>query len=111
MSFFSKLFGRNKGRGAASVEAPTARHRRPEDEPSVPGMRSAPEAAAYAEQPLFRDGGAAQYVGNPAGYGASVDPSGDPRIGFQSGPSTSGGGFAPTRTPGTTRRVCRARRL
>ncbi|MEU6968725.1 FHA domain-containing protein [Kitasatospora aureofaciens] len=95
MSFFSKLFGRNKGRDAAAVEAPTARHRRAEDEPAVPGMRSAPEAGTYAGQQLYRDGAAAQYAANPASYGASVDPSGDPRIGFPSTPSTSGGGFAP----------------
>ncbi|WP_280697090.1 FHA domain-containing protein [Kitasatospora sp. GP82] len=53
-------------------------------------MRPAPEHDQYAERPLYRDG-----VGNQAGYGASVDSSGSPRIGFQSGPSTSGGGFAP----------------
>ncbi|MFD9597736.1 FHA domain-containing protein [Kitasatospora sp. NPDC086009] len=95
MSFFSKLFGRNKGRDAAAVEAPTARHRRADEEPAVPGMRPAPEGGQYAERPMFRDGGDAQYAGNQAGYGASVDPSGAPRIGFPSGPSTSGGGFAP----------------
>ncbi|MFI5526921.1 FHA domain-containing protein [Kitasatospora sp. NPDC051853] len=86
MSLFSKLFGRNKNR-AAAVEQPTARHRA--EESSVPGMRPSPESAEYAERPLFRDGGQ-----NPAGYGASVDQAGAPRIGFQSGPSTSGGGFA-----------------
>ncbi|MBP0450962.1 MULTISPECIES: FHA domain-containing protein [unclassified Kitasatospora] len=95
MSFFSKLFGRNKGRDAAAVEAPTARHRRADEEPAVPGMRPAPEGVEYAERPLFRDGANQEFAGNPAGYGASVDPSGAPRIGFPSGPSTSGGGFAP----------------
>ncbi|GAA2786487.1 FHA domain-containing protein [Kitasatospora aburaviensis] len=95
MSFFSKLFGRSKDRDAAAVEAPTARHRRADEEPAVPGMRPAPEGVEYAERPLFREGGGQQFAGNPAGYGASVDPSGDPRIGFQSGPSISGGGFAP----------------
>ncbi|WUQ88662.1 FHA domain-containing protein [Kitasatospora purpeofusca] len=94
VSFFSKLFGRNKGRDAAAAEAPTALHRR-DDEPGVPGMRSAPEGAEYAERPMFRDGAGTQYAGNQAGYGASVDPSGAPRIGFPSAPSTSGGGFAP----------------
>ncbi|GAA0672806.1 FHA domain-containing protein [Kitasatospora atroaurantiaca] len=101
MSLFSKLFGRNNRR-AAAVEAPTARHRRSEEEAAgVPGMRPASEAGAYAERPLFRDGAGAP-VGGPqahetgaGGYGASVDPSGAPRIGFPSGPSTSGGGFAP----------------
>lgn len=95
MSFFSKLFGRSKDRDAVAVEAPTARHRRADEEPGVPGMRPAPEGVEYAERPLFRDGADQQFAANPAGYGASVDPSGDPRIGFQSGPSTSGGGFAP----------------
>nr|WP_232246355.1 FHA domain-containing protein [Kitasatospora mediocidica] len=87
VSLFSKLFGRKNRRGAA-VEMPTARHRRDEEDPGmVPGMRGAPQDdyQAAGERPLFRDGG----------YGASVDPSGSPRIGFQSGPSTSGGGFAP----------------
>ncbi|MFI6449799.1 FHA domain-containing protein [Kitasatospora sp. NPDC050543] len=95
MSFFSKLFGRNNRRGAA-VDAPTARHRKAEDEAAVPGMRPSPESSEYtAEFPVFLDGADAQVGGNPAGYGASVDPSGAPRIGFQSGPSTFGGGFAP----------------
>ncbi|GGV29433.1 hypothetical protein GCM10010495_52170 [Kitasatospora herbaricolor] len=95
MSFFSKLFGRNNRSGAA-VEAPTARHRRADEEPALPGMRSAPEGVEYAaDRPLFRDGAGAPQGGNPAGYGASVDPSGAPRIGFPTGPSTSGGGFAP----------------
>ncbi|WSJ72136.1 FHA domain-containing protein [Kitasatospora sp. NBC_01250] len=87
VSFFSKLFGRSNRRRAA-VEMPTARHRREEDEAGqVPGMRGAPQDGYQpaGERPLFRD----------AGYGASVDPSGGPRIGFPSGPSTSGGGFAP----------------
>ena len=87
MSLFSKLFGRNNRR-AAAVEAPTARHRRGEEEGgAVPGMRGAPQDGYQeaGDRPLFRDGG----------YGASVDSSAAPRIGFQSGPSTSGGGFAP----------------
>jgi ribosomal protein L40E len=69
----------------------------------VPGMRGAPQGDEFAtqvgERPTFRDqgdrpaeGGAG---GRGAGYGASVDPSGGPRIGFESGPSTSGGGFTP----------------
>ncbi|AUG81416.1 hypothetical protein CFP65_6778 [Kitasatospora sp. MMS16-BH015] len=94
MSLFSKLFGRNNRR-AAAVEAPTARHRRGEEEAGVPGMRPAPEQGGYDDRPLFRDGAGAQVGGNSAGYGASADGSGAPRIGFQSGPSTSGGGFAP----------------
>jgi len=96
VSFFSKLFGRNKG---AAVEAPTARHRR-DDEPGVPAMRPAPQGEQYAERPLFREDNATQGAGIPTGqfdgaYGASVDSAGAARIGFQSGPSTSGGGFAP----------------
>ncbi|MER5867148.1 FHA domain-containing protein [Kitasatospora sp. NPDC002040] len=87
VSLFSKLFGRSNRR-AAAVEEPTARHRR-SDESAVPGMRPAPEEAQYAERPMFREG-----AQNSAGYGASADPSGAPRIGFQTGPSTSGGGFA-----------------
>jgi hypothetical protein len=84
VSLFSKLFGRNNRR-AAAVEAPTARHRREEEPGQLPGMRTAPDGYQPAgERPLFRDG-----------YGASVDSSGAPRIGFPTGPSTSGGGFAP----------------
>ncbi|MFE0460517.1 FHA domain-containing protein [Kitasatospora sp. NPDC058965] len=84
MSLFSKLFGRNNRRSAA-VEAPTARHRREEESGQLPGMRTAPDGYQPAgERPLFRDG-----------YGASVDSAGAPRIGFPTGPSTSGGGFAP----------------
>lgn len=89
MSLFSKLFGRNKHR-AAAAEAPTARHRMSDDDTGVPGMRPVPGQDQYAERPLFRDGG-----GNQKGYGASFDSSGAARIGFQSGPSTSDGGFAP----------------
>jgi ribosomal protein L40E len=83
VSFFSKLFGRSNRRDAA-VEAPTARHRRAEDEAGVPGMRPSPAADQFVERPMFRDGS-----------GASVESPGAPRIGFPSGPSTSGGGFAP----------------
>jgi hypothetical protein len=84
VSLFSKLFGRNNRR-AAAVEAPTARHRRDEEPGQVPGMRPASDGYQPAgERPLFRDG-----------YGASVDSAGQPRIGFPSGPSSSGGGFAP----------------
>ncbi|MGA5702847.1 FHA domain-containing protein [Peterkaempfera bronchialis] len=102
MSLFSKLFGRNSRRGAA--EAPTARHRRAGEEPGgVPGMRGAPQgdefAAPSGDRPLFRDQADGQPGGEPGGrtgaHGASVDPSGGPRIGFDAGPSTSGGGFAP----------------
>ncbi|WP_372495871.1 FHA domain-containing protein [Kitasatospora humi] len=84
MSFFSKLFGRNNRR-AAAAEAPTARHRREDESGQLPGMRPAPQDGyqPVGDRPLFRDGG----------YGASVDPSGSPRIGFPAGPSTSGGGF------------------
>ncbi len=94
MSLFSKLFGR-KNRRAAAVEMPTARHRRADEEAGVPGMRPAPEGGQYAERPMFRDAAGAQVGGNSAGYGASADASGAPRIGFPSGPSTPGGGFAP----------------
>ncbi|GAA4841406.1 FHA domain-containing protein [Kitasatospora terrestris] len=97
MSFFGKLFGRSN-RQSAAVEAPTARHRR-EDEAGVPGMRPAPTGDQYEERPLFRDDNATQGAGIPTGsfdaYGASVDSAGTARIGFASGPSTSGGGFAP----------------
>ncbi|MEV4615819.1 FHA domain-containing protein [Kitasatospora sp. NPDC049258] len=101
MSFFAKLFGRSNRRDVA-VEAPTARHRRADEESGVPGMRPAPDADQYAQQqrPLYRDDNATQGAGIPtegfgAAYGASVDSSGAPRIGFPTGPSTSGGGFAP----------------
>ncbi|MDH6580049.1 hypothetical protein P3T29_005737 [Kitasatospora sp. MAP5-34] len=94
MSLFSKLFGRNNRR-AAAVEMPTARHRRADEEAGVPGMRPAPGEGQYAERPMFRDGAGAQVGGNSAGYGASADASGAPRIGFPTGPSTTGGGFAP----------------
>ncbi|MFD8600184.1 FHA domain-containing protein [Kitasatospora sp. NPDC059646] len=90
MSFFSKLFGRNK---QAAAEAPTARYR--QDDAGVPPMRPASDG----QRGLYRDDvteGAGVPTGQfDAGYGASVDSSGGPRIGFPSGPSTSGGGFAP----------------
>ncbi|GAA2753044.1 FHA domain-containing protein [Kitasatospora cinereorecta] len=96
MSFFSKLFGRGN---RTAVESPTARHRR-EDEAGVPPMRPAPTGDQYAERAMFRDDNATQGAGIPTGsfdgaYGASVDSSGAARIGFASGPSTSGGGFSP----------------
>ncbi|MGW4809534.1 FHA domain-containing protein [Kitasatospora sp. NPDC004272] len=89
MSFFSKLFGRNK----KAAEAPTARYR--QEDAGVPSMRPAPDG----QRPMYRDD-VTQGAGIPtgqfdAGYGASVDSAGGPRIGFPAGPSTSGGGFAP----------------
>ncbi|MFD9129560.1 FHA domain-containing protein [Kitasatospora sp. NPDC059571] len=104
MSLFSKLFGRNNRREEA-VEAPTARHRRMDDEAAVPGMRSAPAGEQYTERPQYLDAGpqgAAAY-GNPQqGYGASVESGAAPRIGFPAAPSTSGGGFTPDPYAGHT---------
>ncbi|WP_408022814.1 FHA domain-containing protein [Streptacidiphilus fuscans] len=86
MSLFSKLFGRKSHKGA--VEAPTARHRRGDEElgQGVPGMRGAPESDSYAaaERPLFRDEAAGRHAGAQGGG----------RIASQPVPSSSGGGFA-----------------
>nr|WP_232248703.1 FHA domain-containing protein [Streptacidiphilus rugosus] len=86
VSLFSKLFGRKSRQGA--VEAPTARHRRADEEfgAGVPGMRGAPNADSYepaADRPLFRDEDA-RHAGAPS----------QGRIAPQPVPSSSGGGFA-----------------
>ena len=107
MSLFSKLFGRKSPQGA--VEAPTARHRRADEEagwtqPGVPGqqlpgMRGAAENETFAtatDRPLYREdprhaqsGGAGpiapEAVPSTSGGGFGIDPSaqqaqaGDPR--------------------------------
>ena len=85
MSLFSKLFGRKSRKGA--VEAPTARHRRADEEgygSSVPEMRAPAEGDSLApagERPLFRE--TDRHAGGVGGA----------RIAPEAVASTSGGGF------------------
>ncbi|WP_380556759.1 FHA domain-containing protein [Streptacidiphilus alkalitolerans] len=88
MSLFSKLFGRKSPQGA--VEAPTARHRRADEEPwgqqgqQVPGMRGAGDTETFAtaqDRPLYRED-----PRHAEGGGAGP-------IAPEAVPSTSGGGF------------------
>jgi ribosomal protein L40E len=93
VSLFSKLFGRKSPQGA--VEAPTARHRRADEEAwqqqqqqsgaAFPAMREAAEGDAFApaqERPLYREEQRHAEAGGPG------------RIAPEAVPSTSGGGFA-----------------
>jgi ribosomal protein L40E len=92
VSLFSKLFGRKSPQGA--VEAPTARHRRADEEAwsqggapqgrPVPGMREADGSEAFAtapDRPLYREEPRHAEAGG-AGF-----------IAPEAVPSTSGGGF------------------
>jgi FHA domain/zinc-ribbon domain len=84
VSLFSKLFGRKSRQGA--VEAPTARHRRADEEgygSAVPEMRGPGEGESFApaERPLYREGV------------RHAETAGGARIAPEAVASTSGGGF------------------
>ncbi|WP_149561574.1 FHA domain-containing protein [Streptomyces cacaoi] len=84
VSFFAKLFGKNRRDGGAGA----ARHRaaaRPGDTPGAPENSG--------ERPLFRDEVASRPGDNSGGHGAaSVDPGAQGRIGSQAPPTSSTGG-------------------